>query len=115
MELEDVSLSVDAALPCGLIINELLSNSLKHAFRGGQNGDIFLSLRRLGEEVELRYRDDGPGLPRELRDLSRVGSLGLKLVHNLAVRQLRGKMEHANEPGAEFVFRFRDIDVLRRL
>ena len=64
--------------------------------------------------MELRYRDDGPGLPRDL-DLSRVDSLGLKLVHNLAVRQLRGTMELVHDPGTEFVFRFRDIDIMKRM
>lgn len=47
----------------GLIINELISNSLKYAFPHGKPGSIFLALRRIGEETELKYRDDGPGCP----------------------------------------------------
>lgn len=108
LDLEDLYSSIDAALPCGLIISELLSNSLKHAFPGRKAGAVFLSLRRNGETIELRYRDDGPGLPHDL-DLSRVKSLGLKLVYNLAVRQLRGTMEVRREPESEFVFTFRDL------
>lgn len=105
LEIEDLFLSIDAALPCGLIINELVSNSLKHAFPAPMSGEIFLSLRQDGDVVELRYRDDGPGLPRDL-DLSRIKSLGLKLVYNLAVRQLRGTMDVRHEPAEEIVFRF---------
>jgi PAS domain S-box-containing protein len=103
LDVDELSFSIDAAVPCGLIINELISNSLKHAFRDVKSGEIFLSLRRVGEKVELRYRDDGPGLPPGL-DLSKIKSLGLKLVYNLAVRQLRGTMELRSGTVSEFVF-----------
>jgi len=105
LDLEELPFPIDAALHCGLIINELVSNSLKYAFPPGKPGSIDLSLHRTGEVTELRYRDSGPGLPRDL-DLSRVKSLGLKLVYNLAVRQLRGKMEVRHDPVTEFVFKF---------
>ncbi len=99
---------IDAALHCGLIINELVSNSLKYAFPAGTRGTIFLGLRRDGKETELRFRDDGPGLPRDL-DLAGIKTLGLKLVYNLAVRQLRGTIELRHDPVTEFVLRFRDF------
>ncbi len=112
LDLEDISFPIDAALPCGLIINELVSNSLKHAFSDRISGSIFVSLRRAGEKIELAYRDDGPGLPPDL-DLSRGGSLGLKLVYNLAVRQLRGEMEIRRNPAA-IVFTFGEFSQLGR-
>jgi two-component sensor histidine kinase len=105
IDAEDVPLPVDAAVPLGLIVNELVTNSLKHAFPGGRQGRIFLSVRREGAGMVMRYRDDGPGPPRE-PDPARIPSLGLKLVYNLAVRQLRGDMEIRHDPPAEFVFRF---------
>jgi two-component sensor histidine kinase len=105
MDLEDIFLSIDTALPCGLIINELVSNSLKHAFPGRESGAVFLSLRRIGDKIELRYRDDGPGLPPDL-DLSQSKTLGLKLVYNLAVLQLHGKMEIQRSPATEIVITF---------
>jgi len=105
LELEEIHLSLDEALPCGLIVNELVSNSLKHAFRERRGGSIRLSLWREGAEARLLYGDDGPGLPAGL-ELSKVDSLGLKLVYNLAVRQLRGTMTLTQEPPAEFSFRF---------
>ncbi|MBI5576978.1 MAG: GAF domain-containing protein [Deltaproteobacteria bacterium] len=105
LDLDDLRFALDHALPCGLVINELVSNSLKHAFPHGEPGTIFLSFKRGRGGVELIYRDDGPGLPPGL-DPARVDSLGLKLVYNLAVRQLRGKMELRREPVTEFVFLF---------
>lgn len=113
LDLESLAFPIDAALHCGLIINELISNSLKYAFPQGKRGTIFLALRRVGNETELNYRDDGPGLPRDL-DLSRSRSLGLKLVYNLAVRQLRGSMDVRRDPATEFVFRFQDFSHLER-
>jgi PAS domain S-box-containing protein len=105
LDLEYLTLPIDAAIPCGLIINELVSNSLKHAFKDRKAGTIFLSLKRRGGIVELKYRDDGPGLPRDL-EISRANTLGLRLIHNLAVRQLRGKMDLRRDPVTEFAFMF---------
>ncbi len=110
-ELESLPFPIDAALHCGLIINELISNSLKYAFPAGKPGTIFLGLRRVDGDTELRYRDDGPGLPPDL-DLARIKSLGLKIVYNLAVRQLRGTIDVRRDPGTEFVFRFRGFSHL---
>jgi PAS domain S-box-containing protein len=109
-DLEGLSVSIDFAIPLGLIVNELVSNSLKHAFPGREAGAIFLKLRHRGERAEMIYRDDGPGLPRDF-DLSRTRSLGLKLVHNLAVRQLRGTMGIRHGSGTEFIFTF-DVKTL---
>jgi two-component sensor histidine kinase len=105
LDLEEMEISHDHALPMGLILNELLSNSVKHAFLDGKAGKILISLRGLGEKMELRYRDDGPGLPTGM-DLSRGSSLGLKLVYNLAARQLLGTVELVPGPGAGIVVRF---------
>lgn len=114
LDLEEIFFSIDMAVPCGLIINELVSNSLKHAFPDRKGGTIFLSMRRMGEETILKYRDDGSGLPRDL-DLPRIKSLGLKLVYNLAVRQLRGKLDLQYDPVPEFIFLFPDLDLVKRV
>jgi two-component sensor histidine kinase/PAS domain-containing protein len=107
-DLDNLSVSIDAALPIGLIINELVSNSLKHAFPGRESGTICMSIRRCGMRTEMRYRDDGPGLPGDF-ELSKSPTLGLKLVHNLAMLQLRGTMEIRHDPHTEFVFTFGDL------
>lgn len=78
LDLDPVSIPVDAAVPCGLIVNELLSNSFKHAFRD-EPGEIRIELKQKpGGVVHLRVADDGIGLPRDL-DWKSASSLGLRL------------------------------------
>ena len=106
-EVGNVSLPLDTAIPLGLILNELLSNCLKHAFPGDGNGEIRIMLRRLAEnEYELLVGDDGVGLPPGL-DLQRAETLGFQLVDTL-VKQLEGEIEARAGPGAEFRIRFKE-------
>jgi PAS domain S-box-containing protein len=103
---EDVLLGVDTAIPCGLIINELVANSLKHAFPGGKGGSIKITLRPDGpERLNLCVSDDGVGLPPDF-DVLDAPSLGLQLVNTLA-RQLGGEVKVSGGPGAEFSINFR--------
>lgn len=105
LELEPVPLNIDAAIPCGLIINELVSNSLKYAFAKDQEGEIAVRLQKQRNgEILLVIRDDGVGME-EGFDLENAPSLGLKLVHSL-VKQLGGSVEYRNQEGAEFAIRF---------
>lgn len=109
VEAEDVLLGVDTAIPCGLIINELVSNSLKHAFPGGGGGSINIRLRPAdAERLTLTVADDGIGLP-EGFDARRTSSLGLQLVNTLA-RQLGGEVLVGRGAGAEFSITFRKGD-----
>ena len=104
-KLKPVFLPVNAAVPCGLILNELFSNALKHAFKGRSRGNITVSLDsdRQGR-VHLCVGDNGIGLPPEL-DLQNAHSLGLRLVHMLA-RQLQAAVEVVNDAGTEFRITF---------
>jgi PAS domain S-box-containing protein len=109
IQAEDVMLAVDAAIPCGLIINELVSNSLKHAFAGGRSGEISITLRPENEgRLTLVVADNGGGLPADL-DPRNSSSLGLQLVNTLA-RQLGGSIEITNGSGAEFKITFPRMD-----
>lgn len=99
---ENVLLPVGMALSCGLIINELVTNSLKHAFLPGQEGEISIDFRRDQERrFVLTVSDNGRGLPAGL-DYRSAGSLGFQLVLNLAEVQLRGSVDVSSEPGATF-------------
>jgi PAS domain S-box-containing protein len=104
LDLDKVVLDVDTAVPCGLILNELVVNCLKHAFKGGQpdgQGEITIELRARGPAgFVLTVRDNGAGLPKDL-DISQSQSLGLRIVCGLA-DQLRGTIEHSSGPGTEF-------------
>jgi len=90
-ELEPYSLDIETALPCGLMLTELLSNSLKYAFPKGRAGEITITASLSpAHRVLLRVSDNGIGLPDDF-DLGRVSSLGLSLVQNLA-KQIRGEV-----------------------
>jgi PAS domain S-box-containing protein len=81
----DLCLPVDAAVPCGLLLNELLSNCLKHAFRGKESGTVRIVLSRVdGNKVGLSVADDGIGLPPDFVDIRQAKSFGLQLVAMLA-------------------------------
>jgi two-component sensor histidine kinase len=108
IESEDVTLGVNTAIPCGLIINELVSNAFKHAFPGGREGIISIAYRTTNENrVELIIRDNGVGLPKEM-DLRNAGTLGLQLVINLVEHQLLGQIELRRNEGTEFRIKFVD-------
>ena len=100
-----VSLEMDAALPCGLIINELVTNALKHAFDDHEPGLVIVGLTRAGDTIELCVSDDGKGLPAGLA-LENAPSLGLQLVMTLA-RQLEGSVHFDRAPGTRCTIRFR--------
>jgi PAS domain S-box-containing protein len=113
-EIPGITLGMDAAVPCGLIINELVSNALKHAFPGDRTGRITVRMERIGaacgdgtgSEYLLTVADDGAGLP-EGFDLKTQNSLGLKIVGTLA-RQLHGEVEMRRDGGTKFLIRFRE-------
>ena len=111
---EDVSLDVDTAIPCGLIINELVSNVLKHAFPKGSAGEVVVELRPHGtHEYSLLIKDNGVGLP-EGFDVRTSNSLGLKLVSDLT-RQLDGFMEVESGPtGTTFRIVFKELQYKER-
>ena len=92
VSVRDIHLPLNQAIPCGLIVNELISNALKHAFPGERRGRIEVASSRSGErEIALSVSDDGIGIPAE-KSLDNTGSLGLTLVQLLA-NQLRGRIE----------------------
>jgi len=97
----------DVALPCGLIVNELLSNAFKYAFPGRTIGEIQVALRRKSQgTVQLTVQDNGVGLPPEL-EWKTSPTLGLRLVRTLA-RQLDAEVETRGRTGTLFSIAFRD-------
>jgi two-component sensor histidine kinase len=98
-------LDIERAIPCGLIINELLSNTLKHAFPQGQAGIIEISLSQEGNEYRLVVADNGVGLPEGL-DINNSPSLGLKLILGLAMNQLKGRIAIDQNHGTAFTIHF---------
>ncbi len=106
LDLEPVSLPVDIAVPCGLILNELAGNALKHAFRGRDEGKVTVSLRGAeGGSIALSVSDNGAGLPAGY-DWRKSGSMGLRLVHMLT-GQLRAEVVVGSTEGMKFTVTFR--------
>ncbi|OPY77875.1 MAG: putative sensor histidine kinase pdtaS [Syntrophorhabdus sp. PtaU1.Bin058] len=103
-DIHDVYLNVDQAIPCGLIVNELITNTLKHAFPGGREGKITITMRSDGERIVVRFQDNGVGFPPAF-DFRNTQSLGLQLV-NILVAQLRGTIELVADGGAAFIITF---------
>ncbi len=102
MDVSDLYFNIDTAVPLGLIINELVSNSLKYAFKDRDEGEIRISLLETAEPGKylLLIRDDGTGFPHEL-DFAESHSLGLQLVNTL-VNQLDGEIEMITNGGTTF-------------
>ncbi len=105
--IDDIRLNIETAVPCGLIISELVSNSLKYAFPDDRNGEVTVSLKSLGKRYVLVVEDDGIGIP-EAIDYKNSESLGLQLVNNLS-EQLDGVVEIENANGTKFKITFKDL------
>jgi PAS domain S-box-containing protein len=100
MDIRDISLAIDTAIPFGLIINELISNSLKYAFPDGRKGEISLAIQRENSLLTILFKDNGVGIPEDF-DWRNAKSLGLRLVISL-VEQLDGTIELDRTEGTAF-------------
>jgi PAS domain S-box-containing protein len=118
IDAEDVFLKIDTAIPCGLVINELLSNSLKHAFPGGRKGEINVYLGKILVEGKNMYdlviSDNGVGIPEGI-DIRETKTLGLPLITTLVERQLRGTLDLDRTKGTKFHIRFKEVSYSKRI
>ena len=101
----EVFLPVDQALPCALVVNEILSNAYKHAFKGREHGTINISALQVDGQIKITIRDDGIGLPEHF-DISRTDSLGLNLIRTLVQHQLKGSITFESHEGTEIRMEF---------
>lgn len=106
IEADNIFLSVNKAIPCALIINELLMNSIKFGFPGGRKGEITVKFKSAGSgRILLGVTDNGVGLPADF-DLNTPGTLGMQII-NALVRQLHGTIEIDRKKGVKFVVKFK--------
>jgi len=107
IEPSEVYLSLKQAIPCALIINELVTNSLKYAFVNKEQGKIQISIQNANDStVMLRVKDDGGGISKSV-ETKLPGSLGLELVEHLAVGQLKGEINMNQNDGTEIYIKFK--------
>ena len=104
LAVDEIRMNLSTAIPCGLIINELVTNALKHAFPRDRVGEVMVALRVRGEGLELVVRDNGAGLPDET-DGDRSPSLGVRLVQDLTY-QLGGTLEVTRSGGTTWRMAF---------
>ena len=108
IEVSDISLGIEFATPCGLVITELVTNALKHAFPNDGTGVIRVILKTLDEhEFELEVSDNGVGVPENI-DIESVETLGLQMVRILVQDQLEGTIELDRSAGTRFMIKFAD-------
>lgn len=109
LKMDTTFFDIDTAIPVGLILNELVSNAYKYAFKSEEKGKLSIQLEEISEgEYCLLINDNGEGLPSNF-EVSKAKSLGLRLVHRLS-RQLYGKVEYVYEQGANFKVTFKDTE-----
>lgn len=106
VDVESVMLDINTSIPLGLIVNELVSNSMKHAFPEGRKGNINIKFSALDDNYTLVVEDDGVGFPKDL-DLYNTDSLGLRLVNSLT-EQIDGKLNMDNAKGSKFIIKFKE-------
>ncbi|MEX0274942.1 MAG: sensor histidine kinase [Flavobacteriaceae bacterium] len=109
IDVPDITLNVDTAIPLGLLINEIVTNALKYGIKGDEQGQIHIELKKVAKDsFMLNIGDDGIGCPLD-KDPKTTKSLGLKLIHNLA-RQLRGSVvRDTDKKGTHYLIEFREI------
>ena len=104
LEVDDVNLSLDQAIPCGLIVNELVSNALKYAYPDGRNGELSILVKEKEGRMALTISDDGVGIGEDIR-LEDIDSLGLQLVFTL-IEQLDGDVAYSSHQGTKYLITF---------
>lgn len=102
-DLDQIKMEITQAIPCGLILNEILTNSYKHAFTDREEGEIFISFKNSEDKIVYKVSDNGVGLPEENEEDKQ--SLGMTLVKTLG-RQLDAETNIYSDNGASFEFRF---------
>ncbi len=97
---KDIFLDINTAIPCFLLINEVITNCIKHAFPGGRSGKITIDFEKIDNKHIIRIQDDGIGLPDDL-NIEKTNTLGIQLITSLT-SQLDGKLEVKSNNGTEF-------------
>jgi len=114
IDVREAALDINTAIPCGLVVNELVTNAMKHAFPGGRKGEVRVTLRPGADgRFTLTVGDNGVGWPRGA-DFRKADTLGMQLV-TMLVDQLDGEIELKKKPGTVFRISFRELKYKPRI
>ncbi len=113
-ELDDIYIMIDSAIPCGLILSELILNVMRHAFTGRSNGKVFIRLSRKEGSIELFLSDNGVGVDKDF-DFRNQKSLGLETIFALGEHQLKGTINMQGNKGVSFLLVFRELNENERI
>jgi len=105
MEVDKIMMDIDTAIPCGLIINELVTNAIKYAFPENKKGELTITLESSADQVILIVKDNGIGIPEDF-NIEETNTLGFQLVKAL-VNQLHGTIEINRKGGTELIIKFK--------
>lgn len=105
INVDTVYVDVDTAIPLALVVNELITNSIKYAFPNGESGTINISLKNLGDNAILTIGDDGIGLPKDM-EIEKTNTLGMQLLNNLT-KQINAKLTVLTQKGTNFKIEFK--------
>jgi PAS domain S-box-containing protein len=108
-QLEEINLNINQAIPCGLLLNELVTNALKHAFKSMEKGIITIILVKEEGTLQLSVRDNGIGLPEDF-DIDDAETLGMRIIKTLA-KQLEASIDYRRKNGSKFIITFEIADV----
>ncbi|EKQ55644.1 MAG: PAS domain S-box [Methanobacterium sp. Maddingley MBC34] len=112
VNVEDVRMELETAIPLGLLINEIVANSVNHAFPNDQSGEIIVELERDGDAFILKMSDDGVGIPEDI-DFEKAETLGFQLINSLT-NQLDGQIEMHSNDGTSFIVKFKELEYKKR-
>jgi len=113
MDVEDLNLGIDTAIPLGLVINELVINIIKYAFPKGRKGNINIEFNLKDDIYTLIISDDGVGLPDNINP-NNTETLGLQMANSL-ISQLEGTMEFSKDNGTKFKIIFKELKYKKRI
>jgi len=115
LAIEPMSINIDVAVPLGLVINEIVTNSVKHAFPGGRQGEIYIRLEKNSTgEIVLTVGDDGVGLPAEI-DVMESSSFGMQIISSLVTMQLSAKLRVDRRNGTRYSIVFPEPEQSQRI
>ncbi len=106
-KLENTRTNIDVAIPCGLIINELFTNAIKHGFPDNKEGTVKIELMKTGDEICISVTNNGVSIPAEF-DFKKTSSYGLNAIIMLSEHQLGGSLTLNTEGDTRFILKFKD-------